>query len=244
MKKVLFRTPHPSAKGMKFPSLSKRVVIRHGANKDSKPAPIGAIEINPLDSVRANADKLHMKNVLVEAGVKTPECLENTPENRATFKQQGWNVVFKKKFHRRSQGMEFLPLAEIDKFSEPKYTGGVLERRINVNREWRVHCAPALDRFFAVEKRKRLEHKDALSRNLETCIFKKYFLIPDNWDIALELTKKAIQAMNLDVACVDLAWSGKFFYIIEVNAAAGLGEETKDWYQQCYTDVAQLKTQK
>ncbi len=243
MKKPLFRTPHPSAKGMTFPKLSKRVVIRHGASKNSKPAPVGAIEINSLEAIRNNSDKFKMKEIFQEVEVRSPECFENTQENREIFKQKGWNVVFKKRRHKRSQGMEFLKVGEIDKLSDPIYEGGLLERRINIRREWRVHCAPALDRFFAMEKRKRLDHVESLNRNLETCVFRKDFDEPDNWQEALTLTKKAIEAMGLDVACVDLAWSGKFFYIIETNAASGLGEETKAWYEQCYREVAEIKTQ-
>lgn len=239
-----FKTPHPSAKGMVFGPLSKRVVIRHGANKFSLPARPGAIEVNSLDSIRANANKMTMKQILTEANVRTPECYNNTAENRELFKLNKWGGVYKERFHKRSIGMVFVSKADIDQLAEPQYQNGIIERRINVKREWRIHCAPSLNLFFPLEKRKREEHFGAVvARNLATCVFRKDFEIPENWQEALDLTKSAIEAVGLDLACVDLAWSGKYFYIIEVNAASGLGEETKVWYNQRYQEIAEQKVQ-
>lgn len=250
--KVKFRTPHPSCKGMMFKDRQKRVLVRLGASSKSFDNPLRRpFEINSLTAIAENADKQRMKEKLMEAGVKTTESYFNIPENRQLFKEKAaagknWNgVVFKKRNHRRSIGMEFLPTAEIDKLAENKYHGGLIERRINIRREWRVHYAPAVNKYFAVEKRRRNDavENGIVERNLETCVFRLDFEKPEGWETeALPLCKAAVEAVNLDVAAVDLALSsGGIFYVIEVNSGPGLGDLTKKWYNETIEELISYK---
>lgn len=249
---VKYRTPHPSCKNMVFKNRSKRVLVRLGASSKSFDNPLRRpFEINSLLAIAENSDKQKMKEKLVAAGVKTTESYFNTPENRQIFKEKAaegknWNgVVFKKRNHRRSIGMEFLPTTEIDKLADAKYNGGLIERRINIRREWRVHYAPAVNKYFAVEKRRRNDaaQQGIVERNLDTCVFRLDFDKPEGWETeALPLCKKAVEAVGLDIAAIDLALSsGGIFYIIEVNSGPGLGELTHKWYNETIEELIDYK---
>lgn len=241
---VIFRTPHPSAKEIKIKNRKDiKVMVRHGASKKARELNKKyQFEINSIEAINKNADKMKMKEIFVEKGVSTPECMENTAENRDTFKKNGWNVVFKKRDHKRAIGMELMPINEIDKLADNKYSNGILERRINISREWRVHCCPKLNKFFPLEKRRRNSAKGTAIRNIETCIFAKEFdeqhPQPPNWQEGLDLCKKALEAIGLDTGAIDLALTpqGKW-YIIETNSGPGLGNESRAWYQEIYQEL-------
>lgn len=236
-----YRTPHPSAKGLILTKSKKNIMVRHGASKkvlrEAKRYPI---EINSSAAIANSANKAIMKELLVNAGVRTTESFDNSVENRQRFKDNKWNVVFKMKNHSRGIGMEFLKLDEIDKLSEEKYNG-LIERRINVVREWRVHACPALNKTYALEKRRRFT-AEGPARNIENCVFREEFDQPDNWQEAIDLCLQAVSAIGLDTGAVDLAWSGKNYYVIEVNSGAGLGPKSKEWYQETYNELIAEKT--
>lgn len=239
---IKYRTPHPSAKGMSFPKNKLNVVIRHGASKKAIQENVRfKYEINNIEAISNNANKHKMKELLVAAGVSTTDSFENTAENRELFKKNGWNVVFKLRNHRRGIGMEFLSVAEIDRLDGKE---GLIERRINVKREWRVHACPLLNKTYALEKRRRNDAKGP-ARNIENCVFREMENAPappDSWNEALKLCMDAVKAIGLDTGAVDLAWSGKNYYVIEVNSGPGLGEKSKAWYQGVYTDLIAEKT--
>ncbi len=241
---IKFLTPHPSAKDIKFPKSKVNAVVRHGASKKAilaqKRFPV---EINSIEAIRNCADKHKMKELLSAANITTTESFANTEENRALFKRNKWNAVYKKLNHRRGIGMEFLPLAEIDKLADPQYNG-LIERRINVKREWRVHACPLLKETYPLEKRRR---KDAQgpARNIENCVFREMENAPpppDGWMEALTLCMNSVSALGLDTGAVDLAWSGTKFYVIEVNSGPGLGDKSRNWYQNIYTRLVEEKT--
>lgn len=237
---VIFRTPHKSAKVLKLNNRKGiKVMVRHGASK--KAILKGAkfpFEINSIQAIARNANKAKMKEIFIENGISTPECFDNTPENRQKFKDAGWNVVYKLRNHHRGIGMELLSLKEIDKLAAPQYNNGLIERRINVSREWRVHCCVKLNEFYPLEKRRRHSAQGAAVRNIETCVFREKFDEPANWQDALDLCKKALEAIGLDTGGVDLAMTpqGKF-YVIETNSGPSLGEKSAAWYQDKYNKL-------
>lgn len=242
--KVYIRTPHITPRSIKelLPKFKGKgiAIVRFGASSKSVATPC-AVEINPLQNVRDNADKLLMKQKFAENDIPSPDFAPNTEEGRNLFKEKGWNVVYKKKYHRGGIGMELVSLAEIDKFAANQYNNGILERRINIKREWRIHYCPALNLHFSVEKRKRYAKVGEVVRNNENCVFKADFEIPENWDSALAMAKKAVEVMGLDIGAVDLAWSGKNFYVIETNSGPGMGDSTSAWYAQTLVQLIKHK---
>lgn len=237
-----FRTPHPSSKGLKFTKkYPVKVMVRHGASKRAILEGLRfPVEINSIEAIANNANKAKMKELLVAAGVRTTDSCDNTAENRKLFKDKKWNVVFKRRNHRRGIGMEFLTNAEIDTLADAKYNNGIIERRINVVREWRVHCAPNVNKIYALEKRRR-HSAEGPARNIENCVFRENFDIPANWQDAIDICNNAVKAIGLDVGAVDLAWSGKFYYVIEVNSGAGVGPKSKEWYANTYQELIDFK---
>lgn len=216
----------------------KKIAIRLGASGKSKD-PENCIVLNPIAAVKSNADKLNMKEKFKEAGIKSPEFVLNDEEGRKLFKEKGWNVVYKRKNHSGGVGMKFYSIDEIDNHKE----SGILERRIVPKREFRIHCIPALNAFFAVEKLRKKDKLDQLARNLENCVFVQNFEKPANWQEALDETKKALEVMGLDFGCADVAQTKKGFYIIETNSGPGMGSETGKWYTEELQKLINLKTQ-
>lgn len=239
-----FRTPHPSSKGLTFKKkYPVKVMVRHGASKKAINQGLRfPVEVNSIIAIACNANKAKMKELLEKAGVKTTESFDNTAENRQLFKDKGWNIVFKRRNHRRGIGMEFLTNAQIDTLADAKYNDGLIERRINVVREWRVHCAPAVNKIYALEKRRRHD-AEGPARNIENCVFREEFAIPENWQEAIDVCNNAVKAIGLDVGAVDLAWSGKYYYVIEVNSGAGVGPKSKDWYADTYEKLIDFKVE-
>lgn len=242
--KIKLRTPHITPRTIKdlFPKIKGKgsILIRFGASKKSKDEPAD-ITINELNAVRTNADKIRMKEIFKENDIPSPDFAPNTEEGRKYFQEKGYNVVFKKRYHRGGIGMELVPLNQINKFEDQMYKGGILERRLNVKREWRIHTCPKLNLTFSVEKRKRLDKLDEPIRNINNCIFKADFEIPENWNVALEMATKAVDVMGLDVGAVDLVWTGKNYYVIETNSGPGMGDQTSKWYADTLAKLIEYK---
>lgn len=246
---VKFRTPHITPKGVNedWGFYPVKVLVRWGAGSKAinSPKPLRCpVELNPLPAIIENADKLKMKKIFAEKGISSPEFMENTKEARELFKKNKWNVVYKRKFHSGGKGMEFEPVENIDKFADAKYKGGILERRINTKREFRIHVICETGKYFAVEKLRRKDKLDEKARNLENCVFKAQFNKPDDWRVAVGLSFNAAKAMGLDFSAVDIAWSGKNWYVIETNSAAGLGANTKEFYNKELKKVIEIKVKK
>lgn len=229
---------------MIFAKSKKSVVVRHGASKQAREnGKRFTVEVNSIAAINNCANKETMKRLLTEHGVATTDSFPNTAENRELFKRNGWNVVYKIKNHRRGIGMEFLTVGEIDKLAAPQYNG-LIERRINVKREWRVHACPLLNKTYSLEKRRRTDAQGP-ARNIENCVFREMENAPpppEGWANALTLCLNAVRALELDTGAVDLAWSGTNFYVIEVNSGPGLGDKSKSWYQTTYQELINEKT--
>jgi glutathione synthase/RimK-type ligase-like ATP-grasp enzyme len=242
--KIKLRTPHITPRSIKdiFPKIKGKgsVLIRFGASKKSKQEPAD-ITINTLEAIKTNADKIRMKEIFKENDIPSPDFAPNTSEGRQYFKDNKYNVVYKKRYHHGGIGMELVPLDQIDKFGDGQYNGGILERRLNVKREWRIHACPALNLTFSVEKRKRYDKLHEVVRNNDNCVFKVNFEIPENWNEALEMALKAVSVMNLDVGAVDLVWTGKNYYVIETNSGPGMGDQTSQWYADTLAELIEHK---
>lgn len=242
--KIKLRTPHITPRVLKdlFPKIKGKgsVLIRFGASKKSKDENASII-INDLDAVKNNADKIKMKQIFKENDIPSPDFAPNTEEGRKYFQDNGYNVVYKKRYHRGGIGMELVPLDQISKFEGEIYKGGILERRLNVKREWRIHACPKLNLTFSVEKRKRYDKIHEVIRNNDNCVFKVDFAIPENWNEALEMASKAVDIMGLDIGAVDLVWTGKNYYVIETNSGPGMGEQTSQWYADTLTQLIEYK---
>lgn len=244
---VKFRSPHKTCQGLTWPNKQVKVLVRWGAGSKVRNAakPLRCpVEINSLPAILRNADKLHMKQVFVDNGISSPEFAPNTAEGRKLFIENKWNVVFKTKFHSGGRGMEFEPVENIVKFEGEQYKNGILERRINTKREFRIHVVVPTGKWMAVEKLRRKDRLNEKARNLENCIFKLEFQKPDNWQEAVDLAFKAASAMELDVSAVDIAWSGKKWYVIETNSAAGMADKTKEFYQNAIDEAIDVKIEK
>lgn len=242
--KIKLRTPHKTPRSLKelFQKVKGKgsVLIRFGASKKSKEE-TATITINELNSIRNNADKIKMKEIFKQNDIPSPDFAPNTGEGRAYFKDKGYNVVYKKRYHRGGIGMELVPLDQIDKFEADMYKGGILERRLNVKREWRIHSCPKLNLNFSVEKRKRYDKLHEVVRNNDNCVFKADFEIPENWNEALEMATKAVSVMGLDIGAVDLVWTGKNYYVIETNSGPGMGDKTSEWYAETLQQLIEYK---
>lgn len=246
MYKVIFRTPHKTPKGLgdNWAKQPVKVLVRWGAGgkvRNSNKPLRRPVEVNSLPAILTNADKIKMKETLRDKGISSPEFVENDDIGRKMFKDNGWNVVFKKRFHSGGKGMEFESVDNIDKFSAPQYAGGILERRINTKREFRIQIAVGTGKYFAIEKLRRKDKLNEKSRNLDNCVFKEDFVKPADWDKAVELAENATKAMNLDYSAVDIAWSGAKWYVIETNSAPGLGDKTKAFAAAAVEEIIKNK---
>lgn len=244
---VNFRSPHKTCQGLTWPKKPIKVLVRWGAGKKVRNTarPLRCpVEINSLPAILQNADKIYMKQIFAENNISSPEFALNTAEGRKLFIDNKWNVVFKRRFHSGGNGMEFEPIENIAKFEAEIYHNGILERRINTKREFRIHVIVPTGKWMAVEKLRRKDRLNERARNLENCIFKLDFPRPDNWQEAVDLAFKAAAVMNLDVSAVDIAWSGKKWYVIETNSAAGMADKTKEFYQKAIDEAIDVKIEK
>ena len=112
------------------------------------------------------------------------------------------------------------------------------------DREFRIHMSHYKHSdVFSTEKILRRDRVRGWIRNKESCVFKTKFDRPNEWVDILDSCRRVLDKTDLDIAGFDVAYdttTGRH-YIIEVNTACGMGDNTRRAYTKELNRIAIIK---
>lgn len=174
-----------------LPLFTEDVVIRLGG---SMPYEDYKIHVNSQQAIKNSIDKLKQKKLLIAAGLKTLP-LANKPEFPCVIKAVN-----------RSGGVSVFVARDDKDFKEAviKINGAYLiEPLFNATSEYRLHCTQE-ECFFAVKKHKR--NPEDIIINRDNHFNKMEFVKPRLWKEIQAECVKAMQVLELDIACFDVMY--------------------------------------
>lgn len=200
------------------------------------------VEINSAESCIISNNKSYMKTRFSLNNIKTAKWfrLDLFMENGEELK---FPVIIKHIHSSKGKGIYYYENFEQlhndvvnNKFNKLK--NYIIEEYHNYSREYRLH----IDRFGCFLTHRKMLKNDAVDRwhrhHINTVwvvednpLFDK----PTNWDEIVKECQKAIEAVGLDIGCVDVKVQNNKhenpkFIILETNSAPALGEETVKLY--------------
>lgn len=255
MFKPIISTSQKTQKLLELKEHRVRSYVQFGKAKLNKKGK--RIVVNPLTGLINARDKLKQQLVLEEHGIKKPKFFTNVNEAIEFIRVTGNPIVAKRHFHSKGRGMKKFTTAEELENDLSVHNGYYYQEFVKCNREWRIHVSRFQDtEVVAYRKCYTQEIIDGYRdndlekpwfRNLENCYFK--LDVEDDkmewWnDMVLEC-KKAIEALGMDIAGVDVGENTKIeggaFYIYEVNSACGMEENTRAKYAEAIDTIIEEK---
>lgn len=234
MYKVRIASRHPSHKNIlamdQMPKFPVRVRVRFGSQIPHRRVDI---DFNPISAIAKTADKMKMKAIFCNAGVRSPKYFTNS-ESGATAIMDGHlgdKIFFKTPFHSRGRGMVVYDSKESAVTQQKR---GYFEESCISKREFRVHVMDG-EAFHIDEKRPRdksMKKRDRpMIKNMATG-FKFRRPIEDFPDEVLTESIKAVQALGLVFGAADVGLNDEGVWIYEVNTAPSLRTKTRKAYQK------------
>lgn len=204
------------------------------------------VEVNTVQAIRNSSDKLKMKQIFKEAGIRSPKYVKASECANPVGLPSGWKfpVVAKMSFRSGGKGMVKIDNQEqLTNFLHDKVVGRsrdisnpyYLEEFVNCKREYRIHVSQITDaELFAVRKLidEETPKEKQWIRSIANGLFKEEFEKPQHWSQMVAECKKALKAVGLDIGCFDVKYNktrGEF-WLLEVNSSPALGEKTKAHY--------------
>lgn len=227
-------------------------LIRFGS---VKPYPGYDVEVNPVEGIKNASDKLRSKELMVDAGIKTPH-FHNVAYLRDVELEDpsdlfNFPAVLKKDF--RSKGTSVIRVDSLDTYksleklliSLNQQDHWYLEEYFNATSEYRIHASPWTGEIFSVKKIFKPELKDTGEwiKSFDKCIFLEDFKRPVKFPEMIEESIKAVAAMGLDFGAVDIGFNNdtKEYSVFECNTAPGMLEKTVEAYKVALNQIIQLK---
>ena len=238
LKKTIIASIHESHRPIRLKSFLRQVSVNFGGT-------IGrycrGIIINKPKAVRLSVDKYKMKMLFEE---------NNIPSFKfgGTFSNIEYPVIVKSLRHRKHR--PHLTKVDNQEQMERVFSTGerwerfYWERFTEYDREFRIHVSRyKSSEVFAAEKVVR-EGREGWVRNNSTSRFLKDFVKPDSfWSWMVYDCKRVLKVIGLDIAGFDVAFNSRTlkYYIIEVNTACGMGNNTRQAYVKELNKIALLK---
>lgn len=185
-------------------------------------------EINSIQGCINSGNKITMKKLFDEAGVKSSEWAEVGGE-WSTFP-----AIIKHKNSSKGNGIYYIKDKEdLDKWiSENDSHNHIIEKYYTYEREYRLHVTKD-GCFYTCRKMLRHDAEERWHRHDMNSVWileeNELFNKPANWDEIVAECVKAMIAVGLDISAIDIKVSSKNpknFIILETNSAPSLGEIT------------------
>lgn len=209
----------------------ERVVVRLGGTMPYENYPV---QINSAEAVRNSIDKLAQKKLLLDASLPTLPVLEQPVYPcvvKAIVRSGGLNV-----FLVNNQEEFDAAVAQCNR-------AFIVEPYFEATSEYRLHCTKN-EVFFAVKKVKREADDKIITR--DNHFNRREFLKPRLWQQIQDTCVKAMQALDLDIACFDVIYNSlgnvHKFAICEANTNPELLANTYDAYLEQINNMVAEKT--
>ena len=194
------------------------------------------LELNTPEACRLSGNKILMKKVFVDAGVKTAEYFTLKrgfkPSDVKEYFNRFGTIIAKHKHSSKGNGI-FL-LENYDDFKnmirDNNYTDFVFEKYYNYNKEYRLHVTDHC--FYTCRKMLKRDAEDRWHRHDSNSVWileeNPSFDKPENWDDIVNDCIRAKNALGLDICSFDVKCETKKarpdWIILESNSASALGE--------------------
>lgn len=258
------RSRHPShsilrAVNKTLPLMPFKSVIRFGSTtelEDTADRGGNRIELNTTGAIKNSSNKLLMKQCFTRNEVTTAqwfryvngEFVDQATDDVVGIGDLPYPIISKNVFGSRGRGN----VKHDDEESLLAWLGGkqttkyIFERFSNFSREYRLHVSPD-GCFYTCRKMLKRDTPDDAKwyRNDDHCVWimqeNDAFDRPVNWDIIVEQSVNALNAVGLDFGAVDLRIQSATnkrgqrrenpdFIVVEINSAPSFGEITTQKY--------------
>lgn len=245
MAKVSIVSRHPSHRRIELPEFDKKIRIRFGSQKEySAPKDL---EFPSIEAIRNTSNKMRMKKILIESGVKTPfwkpfdfTWAENVVAANSNIMHDDifklkpkFELIFKEKNHSRGEGIMFINSVDDLKAVIENGKDGYIEEVVDNHREFRVHVCDG-EAFYVDEKLPREEGHTARIKNLANGYKYRNRSVSRPYPSTIkEESVKAVEALGMPFGAVDIALGQDgSVNVFEVNSAMGLRTKTAELYSQ------------
>jgi glutathione synthase/RimK-type ligase-like ATP-grasp enzyme len=241
--KIRIASRHPSHKAIlehdQMPKFDVRVRVRFGSTKNHRHCDI---DFNPISAIENTANKMKMKAIFSQAGVRSPKYFTNDEAgNNAIMEGHlGEKMFFKTPFHSRGRGMVVYNTKE-EAVTQQKE--GYFEEAQISKREFRVHVMDG-EVFHIDEKRPRdksMKMKDRPEIKNMNSGFKFREPRKEYPPEVLSESIKAVEALGLDFGAADVGLNNEGVWIYEVNTAPSLRTRTRKAYQRALVKLIYKK---
>jgi len=211
------------------------------------------IEVNTVESIQNSRSKLMMKACFDKSEVKQSAWWTNHDDYGVKFVDH-YPILAKRVFGFKGKGMIKIDSEEqleefINNTTQAQLDGYYFEKFHNYAKEYRLHCTKD-ECFMTWRKLRKEDAEDRWFFNSSNCNWvnenHELFDKPSNWDLVVEECCKAIDAVGLDIGCVDLRIQSSKkdnpeFIVVEVNSAPSLGEQGVQAYKEKITEIINNK---
>lgn len=207
-------------------------------------------EINTVEACKVSGNKISMKKAFETANVKTAEW--STVNNTGDW--QLFPAIIKHKNSSKGNGIFFI--ADQNALDDFKNTHNelknyIIEKYYTYSREYRLHVTSE-GCFYTCRKMLREDAEERWHRHDNNCVWileeNELFDKPTNWEDIVSECVKALQAVGLDIAALDIkvqsardsrgrTRNNPDFIILETNSAPSLGDTTAVKYIEQLTKM-------
>ena len=231
-----------------------RSIVRFGSQtKFRNEHMLGRIEVNSIEGIQNSSNKMKMKNIFQQAGIKSTkffnpvECAElpaglKFPVVAKLCYRSGGKGMIKIDNQEQYDTFRATKLQSVHRRTNPYYC----EEYVNCKREYRIHVSNiGNDELFSVRKlvNEDVPKETTWIKSIATGAFVEDFDKPTQWPAMVSECKKALKAIKLDIGCFDVKYkkTDGSFYLLEVNSSPAMGEKTKAIY---ITEIDRILKQK
>ena len=252
---LIVRSRNTSCKELRSLMITKRVIYRMGSTTPTEAITKRKdyIEINSPEACSISGDKILMKKAFVENNVPTAEYFDITDVDDEDLHQQlfehftEWGkMIVKHKHSSKGNGIYFIDNEE--KFWEfientQNLKNYIFEKYYTYSKEYRLHVNK-YGCFYACRKMLKNDAEVRWHRHENNSVWileeNPMFDKPNNWDDIVKSCIDAMNAVELDVAAVDVKTQTNTqnpkYIILETNSAPALGNIGIEKYKQMLTD--------
>lgn len=228
------RQPSPRAIGNIEIETPRDVWVNFGQGVPRGRAGRRNLILNKWRAIQNCKDKNIMKDLFVEAGVRTPQHLF-TPvpveEARQTF--AGQKIIYKPHNHSRGRGLIVFEDGAEFTYDDIRTQRGVIEQFVRFSNEYRIHVFDTTGNgdYIAIScdrKRRRegVERQDI--RHADNYYYWRVQRLPAD---VVNVAIAAVASLGMDFGAADIGWDGERAWALEVNSAPGMRESLVDRYR-------------
>lgn len=243
MYKLRVFSPNKSCAPLRNLLFNKRVLLRLGSTTPLV-SKFKYLEINTIEGVRISSNKITMKKAFDQADIKHSEWISSSKKNDIIdFYNKHKILIAKHKHSSQGKNIYYIDSIEIlnNLLDTISFKDFVFEKYYFFPSEYRLHIDINHGCFYSCKKIIKVDAEVQWHKHADNSIFvlvTEEDKLPECWNLIINDCIKALQKMNLTIACFDILCSANDFIIVESNTAPSLAtygityysNHLKKWY--------------